>query len=99
MLAGHLAVLWSFAVAQPLLDLLGDAPEFFVARENTRGDIILLALTVTLVPPLALTAVEALLWAVSPRLRRAVHLLLVALLVAAFLLQLLGTVPEAARPC
>ena len=64
-----------------------------MARENTRGDIILLALTVTLVPPLALTAVEALLWAVSPRLRRAVHLLLVALLVAAFLLQLLGDGP------
>ena len=39
----HLAVVWAFAVAQPLLDLLGDAPEFFVARENTRGDILVLA--------------------------------------------------------
>ena len=43
-LAGlHLAVLWAFAFAQPLLDLLGDTPEFFVARGNTRGDILLLA--------------------------------------------------------
>ena len=36
----HLAVLWSFAFAQPLLDLLGDTPEFFVARGNTRADIL-----------------------------------------------------------
>lgn len=46
----HLLVLWSFAVAQPLFDLLGDAPEFFVARENSRGDIIVLALGLTLIP-------------------------------------------------
>src|SRR3712207_9400270 len=37
----HLAVLWAFAFAQPLLDLLGKAPDFFVARQNTAGDIVL----------------------------------------------------------
>ena len=47
----HLAVLWSFAFAQPLFDILSDSPEFFVARENTGGDIVVLALGVTLVPP------------------------------------------------
>ena len=31
----HLAVLWSFAFAQPLLDLLGDNPEFFAARGSS----------------------------------------------------------------
>ncbi len=48
----HLGVLWAFAVVQPLLDLLGDNPDFFVARGNTRGDIVLLAVGLTLVPPL-----------------------------------------------
>ena len=39
----HLAVLWSFALAKPLFDILADSPEFFVARENTAGDIVIFA--------------------------------------------------------
>jgi hypothetical protein len=92
-LAGlHLAVLWSFAFAQPLLDLLGDTPEFFVARGNTRGDIVLLALVLVLVPPLALTALEAVVGLVSMPLRHGLHLCLVGLLAAAFALQLIKDV-------
>ena len=82
-------MLWSFAFAQPLLDLLGDAPEFFVARENTRGDIILLGLVATLGPPLLLLGLEALVGAVSEQARRVLHLFLVAVLVAVFALQVL----------
>ncbi|MBN1527415.1 MAG: hypothetical protein JW895_00020, partial [Thermoleophilaceae bacterium] len=90
LLAGlHLGVLWSFAIAQPLLDLLGDAPEFFVARENTRWDIVLLAVGLTLVPPLLLTGAEALAGLVSRAFRRGLHLALVGLLAAVFVLQLL----------
>ena len=89
----HLAVLWSFAVAQPLLDVLGDAPEFFVARENTRADIVVLALGLTLVPPLIMVGIEVLASLVSLKLRRWVHLLFVAALAAAFLLQLLKDRP------
>ena len=89
MAALHLAVLWAFAVAQPLFDLLGDAPEFFVARGNTRWDIIVLALTVTFVPPLLLVLVEALVGLVSALLREALHLAFVGVLLGAFLLQLL----------
>jgi hypothetical protein len=88
----HLGVLWSFAFAQPLLDLLGDTPEFFVARGNTRGDIVLLALALLLVPPLLLTALEGLVGLVSTPLRRVLHLCLVALLSAAFALQLIKDV-------
>ena len=54
----HLAVLWSFALAKPLFDILADSPEFFVARENTAGDIVIFALGVTLIPPMVLTLVE-----------------------------------------
>ncbi len=48
------------AVAQPLLDLFGKNPEFFVAGNYSRGQIVVFALLITLVPPLvgiALTAV------------------------------------------
>ena len=36
----NLAVLWTFAVAQPLFDLLKDNPEFFAARGSSGFDII-----------------------------------------------------------
>jgi hypothetical protein len=85
----HLAVLWSFAIAQPLLDLLGDNPEFFVARENTRGDILVLVFVLVLVPPLVLTALEALATLASERARQTVHLVLIAGLTSLFALQVL----------
>jgi hypothetical protein len=85
-------VLWSFAFAQPLLDLLGDTPEFFVARGNTRGDILLLAFGLVLVPPLLLTLLEIAVDRASKRARRGLHLGLIALLMAAFVLQLVKDV-------
>ncbi len=85
----HLAVVWSFAVAQTLLDLLGDNPEFFVARENTRGDILVLGFFLVLVPPLLLTALEALAALVSERARQTVHVLFIGGLAALFALQVL----------
>ena len=42
----HLAALWSLAVLQPLLNLLGSTPEFFVARDNTPGPLVFAALMV-----------------------------------------------------
>ena len=84
----HLAVLWSFAIAKPLFDVLADAPEFFVARGNTSGDVVLLALGLVLVPPTLLAAVELALFAV-PRARRVVHLVFVGSLVAAIAMQVL----------
>ncbi len=83
----HLAVLWTMAIAQPLLDVLDDSPDFFVARGNTRADILILALGLVLVPPTAMAAVVAAIPA-GP-IRRIVHLALVAGLVAAFVLQVL----------
>ena len=66
-LAGlHLLVLWSFAVAQPLFNLLGKNGEFFAARGSTRWDAIVFALVVLLVPPLVLLALEALVPALHP---------------------------------
>ena len=49
----NLAVLWTFAVAQPLFDLLGDNPEFFAARGSSGFDIISFSVLLVLLPPLA----------------------------------------------
>lgn len=62
----HLLVLWSFAVAQPLFDLLGKNGEFFAARGSTRWDAIVFALVLLFVPPLVLLALEALVPALHP---------------------------------
>ena len=87
----HLAVLWAFAVVQPLLDVLGKNAEFFVARGNGAVDIVVFSLALALVPPLLLLGAEALAGLVSRRLARALHLAFVGLLVAAFVLQLLDS--------
>ncbi|HEY7017131.1 MAG TPA: hypothetical protein VH297_01570, partial [Gaiellaceae bacterium] len=84
-LAGlHLLVLWSFAVAQPLFDLLGKNGEFFAARGSTRWDAVLFALVVTFVPPAVLLGIELL---VPRHVRFAVHSVFVAGLVGLFVLQ------------
>src|SRR5919107_4251923 len=82
----HLAVLWAFAIAKPLFDVLADSPEFFVARGNTSGDIALLAIGLILVPPTLLVAVEAALLGL-PRVREVVHLVFVGSLAAAIAMQ------------
>ncbi len=85
----HLAALWALAFAQPMLDLLGENPDFFVARGNTSGQIILYALVLTLVPPLIGLALEALVRLVSRDVQWYLHLFLMGLLGACFVLQLI----------
>jgi sulfatase-like protein len=85
--SGHLAALWALAFAEPLFDLLGRNADFFVARGNDAGDILIFSFAFTLVPPLAMLAVEAVAQRIDPRVRWAIHLSLVTLLVAALSLQ------------
>jgi len=80
----HLLVLWSFAVAQPLFNLLGDNGEFFAARGSTRWDVILFAFVVLFLPPALLAGLEALL---SQPARTVVHTGLIGGLVGLFVLQ------------
>jgi hypothetical protein len=85
----HLCALSAFAVAQPLFDLLGDTPEFFVVRGSTTLDIVAFALGVLLVPPLVLFALETLGGLLHPKLGEALHLLFVGALVGLIALQAL----------
>lgn len=85
----HLTVLSAFALAQPLLDILGKNAAFFAIRGSTTREIVLFALAVTLGPPAAFLATELLVDLVSRPAARALHLLFVAALSAVVVLHIL----------
>jgi hypothetical protein len=90
----RLAVLSAFALAQPLLDILGRNPEFFTARRSSSAEIVLFALFLVFVPPAALLAIELLVRAASRWAGQAVHVLFVAGLVAVVVLHALANRAE-----
>jgi hypothetical protein len=83
----ELFVLAGFAVAQPLLDVTGKAPDFFLFNRVTRGDILVLLAAIVLLPPLALWLVELAARLAGDRARRLVHLALVTGLFAVLALE------------
>ncbi len=78
----NLAVLWTFAVAQPLFDLLKDNPEFFAARGSSGGDVISFSVLLVVLPPLLLLAIELLLGLLGRRVREGTHVVFIGVLVA-----------------
>ena len=84
----HLAVLWALGFAQPLFEVLADEPEFFVARGNSRADILILAFGLIVLPPTLLLLVELVLARVDVD-RSLPHLLILAVLAAGLALQVL----------
>jgi hypothetical protein len=78
----NLAVLWTFAVAQPLFDLLKDNPEFFAARGSPGFDIISFSVLLVVLPPALLLGIELLLGLIRPEVRFVAHLLFLGVLVA-----------------
>ena len=56
----ELFVLAGFAVAQPLLDVIGRSPDFLLFRQADAKEIALLAFTITFGPPLVLWGLELL---------------------------------------
>jgi hypothetical protein len=78
----NLAVLWTFAVAQPLFDLLKDNPEFFAARGSSGFDIVSFSVLLVVLPPAILLAIELLLGLIRPELRQGAHIVFLAALVA-----------------
>jgi hypothetical protein len=88
----QLVALSAFALSQPLFDLLSRNAEFFAVRDSTRGEIVLFALALTIVPPLVLLGFEVLAGLVDRRLALGLHLVFVAGLVALFAVQALKKV-------
>jgi hypothetical protein len=85
----HLAVLWGFAVAQPLFELLGGNAEFFATRGSEGVELVVFGLLLVAAPPAALLAAEMLAGLALPPLRRTFHLAFVGGLVAVLALQVL----------
>ena len=85
--AAHIAALWTFAVVQPLFQLLERYPEFFATRGATSAEIVLLAVGVAILPPILLVALEWVVGLVDRRLAWALQLVYVGLLVAVIVLQ------------
>jgi hypothetical protein len=94
----NLAVLWAFAVAQPLFDLLKDNPEFFAARGSSGFDIISFSLLLVALPPALLLAIELLAGLAGATARRTVHVVLLGGLVTLIASQALKKAIEASDP-
>jgi len=73
----ELFVLTGFAVAQPLLDVIGRSPDFLLFRQADSRDIALLAVTITFLPAAVLCGLELLSGLAGRRAQQAVHLVLV----------------------
>lgn len=82
-------VLFTFAVAQPLLDLLGRNPEFFLARAAPRLDIVVIAVVVLVVFPGVLSLVALVARAAHLTAGLVLHGLLFTVLSAALLVSIL----------
>lgn len=64
----------AIGLAQPILDLLGRNPDFFIARASPDGDVILLALLLGIVIPLSLGALVLLAYSIHSVAGRGLHL-------------------------
>lgn len=91
-------VLFVFAVAQPLLDLLGRNAEFFLARAAPQIDILLLALMLTLGVPLLIGLAVAGIRKIHSPTGTVVHGVVLAILGAILALQIVSITPAAGFP-
>lgn len=97
-LAISIWVLFSFAVAQPLLDLLGRNPEFFLARAAPRLDIVLVALFLLFAIPGLLALLVVVARAVIPPLGVVAHGALFTVITAVLVASLLARTPASSLP-
>lgn len=83
----ELLVLWSFAAAQPLLDVTGRSPETFVFYRVDGLQVVAFALIVLLVPPVVLWLVVTGVAALSRTAGRLAHALVAGTLIALIVIQ------------
>jgi hypothetical protein len=83
----ELFALVGFVVAQPTLDVLGKAPDFFLFRQAGRAEILALVLAVTVLPALALWLAELAAGLAGERARQVTHVGMVGGLLAVLALE------------
>jgi hypothetical protein len=84
----EILALCGLAIAQPVLDVTGQSPDFFLFYGANRLDVLALVAIVVLVPPLVLWGIGALVGMAGRRARRIAHTATIALLVAALAVQI-----------
>ena len=95
----HVFVLWSFAVAQPLYDVLGRHAEFFVAHHTQPSDLLLFVGAISLAAPALVAAVLAASALLGHRAQKGLYLALAAIGAACVVLPPLKQVaPSAETP-
>jgi len=85
----HLFVFISFAIAQPIYDLLGKYPEFFVAHSATPGLIVSMSLILSFGFAFLLIFAEIAIYTINKKAQRGVHLFFVFVLAAIVVLPLI----------
>ncbi|GGM29048.1 sulfatase-like hydrolase/transferase [Micromonospora yangpuensis] len=83
----EVVALVGLVVTQPLLDVLGRSPDFFLFHGATAADVAALVALIALLPTVAVAVLGGVSRLAGRRVRAAVHTLLVALLVAALAVQ------------
>ncbi|ROO59896.1 sulfatase-like protein [Micromonospora sp. Llam0] len=83
----EIVALCGLVVAQPLLDVVGRSPDFFLFHGAGTTEILLLVAFYVVVPPLVCWLPGALTGLAGPRVRRAAHLVTVGLLLVALAVQ------------
>lgn len=90
----HVFIVSSFAVAQPLFDLLSRNAEFFVARHSQPIEVVLFVLIVMVAPAAVLLLLEGVAGLLGRQIRKGVHGVIVALLAGCIFLPALKQVGE-----
>ena len=90
----HLSALCSLAFAQPLFDILGRNPTFFVANKVRPADIYLLVLLLSVLLPLILSGITLVVHSFNTKLGKAVRVSLIGALVSVILIQVAKRIPS-----
>jgi hypothetical protein len=83
----EIVALCGLAITQPLLDVTGKSPDFFLFHRANTADILLLVAAFTLLPPLVVWGAGALTRLAGPVVRSAVHTATLGVLLAALAVQ------------
>ncbi|MDH5680597.1 MAG: sulfatase-like hydrolase/transferase [Spirochaetota bacterium] len=89
----HIATLSTFALAQPIFDLLGRHAEFFIARHSEASDIILFTLLLILSLPLLLIGLELFAVLIRRKLAEYLHISFMAFLLLLIAMQIVKALP------
>jgi hypothetical protein len=90
--------LTAVGIAQPILDLLGRSPDFFIARAATGGDVMLLGIVLGLAAPLVLGVLVLLAHLIRPTAGRVIHVLIFTVMGALIAISLIRLSPIDQEP-